>query len=635
MSKLKKLSATFLIQQSWQAFKRFPATLICALSGSLLLSYWLKYDDLDYNLDLINILLTLALGIPFFFGVQVFTETRQLSRKQSIGMHLIGLILLLLVWWSLPGDDITTNLATPYYRYSVLNVAIHLLVSFIPFTKKMEINGFWNFNKELFIRFFTSTIYSLILYGGLSLALIAIKELFDVNIKDEIFAHLLFFALFMNTLFFTSGISKNIDGFEKVRNYPKPLRFVVQFLFIPILVIYLVILYAYGAKAAFTGEWPEGILSWLVCVIAVFGILTLLLGYPYSNAKEHLWMKKFERFYYLSLFPLIALLFYACAMRISSYGLTINRCVLVVIGIWLFGIAAYFALGKRNIKVVPISLALTLIVVSFGPWSVFNMSERSQVNRMKTILSDGNLLTPEGTVKNELMWAKYDTTRDAHIVDPINNEHLTSDQRRDIYGITQYLMVHHGYDKLNSLFKQDLREFIDSASVKKEYVAERRLILEMLGINAQETNSTVTKRFYPSVVYFRDNSNSMVNLDGLDYMTQFNRMSSTYDHSQCWGLSNEEVCLRNGLHFNSLQCTYKGDTVYFDTSWMVQQLSDEYGNERSTQTVPEPLILKGTVGNTNESFRAVLFFSNFELRYNNDIAELGSIQGFLGVELNE
>ena len=50
------------------------------------------------------------------------------------------------------------NRQADYCRF-LMSLALHLLVAFAAFTGKGQIQGFWQFNKTLFLRFLTSVLY--------------------------------------------------------------------------------------------------------------------------------------------------------------------------------------------------------------------------------------------------------------------------------------------------------------------------------------------------------------------------------------------------------------------------------------------------------------------------------------------
>ena len=123
--------------------------------------------------------------------------------------------------------------------------------------------------------------YSGFLYVGLILALSALKLLFDIEIHEELYLefYIVIIGLF-NTWFFVSGIPSNLEELENVNEYPKGLKIFAQYVLLPLLVLYLIILYAYGAKILIFWDWPKGIVSYLISCVSVLGILTVLLFYP-------------------------------------------------------------------------------------------------------------------------------------------------------------------------------------------------------------------------------------------------------------------------------------------------------------------------------------------------------------------
>jgi len=139
-------------------------------------------------------------------------------------------------------------------------------------------------------------------------------------------------------------------------------------------------------------NWPKGIVSYLISIVAVVGILTFLLLHPYGKQDKHKWIKTAERIFYIALIPLAILLFMAIGIRIEDYGITIKRALIVVFGIWLLFVAIYFSIKRNNIKVIPISLAVIIVLSLLGPWNIFSISKKSQSNRVKEILTNNSLL---------------------------------------------------------------------------------------------------------------------------------------------------------------------------------------------------------------------------------------------------
>src|SRR5690606_39092070 len=115
--------------------------------------------------------------------------------------------------------------------------------------------------------------------------------------------------------------------------YPKGLKIFTQYVLIPLMTIYLGILLVYETKILLEWEMPKGIVATLILGYAVFGILSLLLVWPIKGDDGNRWVQLFARFFYLMMIPLIILLVLAVYTRVSSYGFTEERYILVVLAV--------------------------------------------------------------------------------------------------------------------------------------------------------------------------------------------------------------------------------------------------------------------------------------------------------------
>jgi hypothetical protein len=142
------------------------------------------------------------------------------------------------------------------------------MISVSAYVKEKDLSRFWQFNQFLFIRFFTSVIFSFTLIIGLASALWATENLFGLDINGKYYADIIFFvALIFNTLFFLMGIPNNFAVFSNTIEYKNALRIFVQYIMIPMLGIYLIILYFYLFKIVFLQKIPDG---WVCVPILIF-----------------------------------------------------------------------------------------------------------------------------------------------------------------------------------------------------------------------------------------------------------------------------------------------------------------------------------------------------------------------------
>jgi hypothetical protein len=167
-------------------------------------------------------------------------------------------------------------------------------------------------------------------------------------------------------------------------------------------------LYAYLVKIVVTWDWPKGWVANLVLGFSITGIFSLLLIHPLVHKGEERWILRFSRWFYIAEIPLVAILLLAIGRRVQEYGMTESRYFVVFLGLWLAVMTAYFLIRRgASIKVIPASLCALAFLASVGPWSAFDVSERSQLSRLEArltanqILVDGKVVRREGGVSDE------------------------------------------------------------------------------------------------------------------------------------------------------------------------------------------------------------------------------------------
>ena len=216
-----------------------------------------------------------------------------------------------------------------------MSVGLHLLAAVLPYAGVDEPNGFWQYNRALFLRFLTAGIYSAVLFVGLALALAALDNLLGVSVPEESYFRLLATIAFVfNTWFFVAGVPPDLPALEAYTDYPKGLRVFAQFILVPLVIVYLLIVTAYLGRVIVTRVWPSGWTGYLVSALATVGILAILLVHPERDRKDQPWIEIYARWFYVGLFPSIIMLLLAIWQRLGQYGITERRYLLSVLALW-------------------------------------------------------------------------------------------------------------------------------------------------------------------------------------------------------------------------------------------------------------------------------------------------------------
>lgn len=480
---------------------RFPFVILASVVGAGFMIYLLDlpFDRQDAYKQLYNVVMVCSIGIPFFLSLVFICERIKTSKMLFVIVQLIGVVLLVFYYFSLPKDigyvDIT--------RYILFIIGTHLLVSFSPFVNKkfsLESRGFWQYNQNLFIRILITGVYSGVLYLGLSVAILSFDNLFDVNVDSKIYGQLFFFILgIFNTWFFLSGMPNNLDELESNDFYPKGLKIFTQYVLLPLVIIYLLILYLYMGKIIILWQLPIGWVSYLVLGFSITGIFSLLLIEPLRELEGVNWIKIFSRWFYLILFPLIILLFFAIFRRTGEYGITERRYFVFVLAMWLTLMALYFSFSKiKNIKIIPYSLCIIAFLTSFGPWGAFSLSEKSQFSRLEEILIKNKILVDGKIVK---------------AANPLQEEEI-----QDVSSVIQYLDERKSLAKIQPWFDCDI-DTIKGGIVNGVYKSKEAKIAYLMGIeySLYSRNYSQDNMGY----YFTPKEFGFIDIKGFDYKLSY------------------------------------------------------------------------------------------------------------------
>ncbi len=485
-------SVTRLVTKARQTLERFPAVLflafVAAFAGIMLVRSGADEDFWG------RILGTAALGIPLLFALDLYAERRRASLGDRAVLWFGAaavLVAFAVAWfgWSTP---------VAFGRYVQVSVGIHLLVAFLPFVGVDQPRGFWEYNRGLLHRFLTAVVYTSVLYIGLAVALLAIDQLFGIDIDGETYFRLwMLIAFVFNTWFFLADIPEDLARLEDELRYPRELKAFTQYLLIPIVVMYLAILTTYLGKVVVTTDWPSGWIGYLVSSVAALGIFSLLLVHPIAERSENRWISSFARVFYFALFPSIVMLWLAIWKRVEQYGVTERRYFLIVLSVWLAGIAVYYAVTRsRNIRIIPVTLAVLAFITFGGPWSAYSISQASQVGRLETLLRQHEVLQ-DGMLQ------------------PVASMPPFAD-RREISAIVRYLTETHGTARIDAWFGDRLAEIdtIAKGTEPSRAYGRAQLIVESMGLTYVDRYASGDQEYFNFYVY-RD---SVVPITGFDYL---------------------------------------------------------------------------------------------------------------------
>jgi hypothetical protein len=432
------------------AARRFPLSLLAGAVCAVLAVLGIE-EILDEE-QTFRLLLTVVLGIPLFLALDLWVERGRRGMAVRTALWVVGALGLAAFYALWQGWSETVRVA----RFLQTAAALHLLVAVAPFLGYREPAGFWEYNKRLFFRVIITGVYAHVLFAGLAIALLALDKLFGLPIEPTAYPRLwAVIGLLVTTWLFLGWMPPDLAALDRERSYPPGLKVFAQYLLVPIVIGYLVILTAYLVKVLVTWDWPSGWIGWLVSSVATVGIFSLLMLHPAADEDGDRWVRTYWRWFFPALLPAIVMLWLAIYQRVAQYGITERRYFLLVLSVWLAAMAVYYTFSRsRNIKLIPLTLCVGALVTLAGPWGAYRVSERSQVGRLAGLLERNDLLVNGRVV----------TAAGA----------VPLDDRREISAVLRYLLSTHGPASIAGWFEDGLAGLDSGAGETRSRLGHER-----------------------------------------------------------------------------------------------------------------------------------------------------------------
>ncbi|MDD3320062.1 MAG: DUF4153 domain-containing protein [Paludibacter sp.] len=392
---MKRISLKVWLDKIQKVAIRFPFSLFFLLGLAFLLFLKINKHEVDINL---RIWTFFSMGIAVSVAISLFSEEFH-SKIYRAGLNILAIIVLLLYSYLLPPKFESVD----FYQIITIVISFVLAVFFASFFKKNNDIPFWEFSKKTVVQLIIAGVFSQVLMLGLSLAILSLQKLFNINIQNEVYSNLavLCYALF-GPIYFLANLPDENEKREQIYTFDKFLKVLGLYIISPILALYTLILYVYLIQIMAKWELPNGWVSMLVSILGLGGFLTLFILYPLRQENENKWLRLFYRIFPLILIPLIVLMSVGIFRRFSDYGITINRCYVLLLNVWLFALSVYlFVSTSKHLKWIVITFAAVLFLASVGPWSVYSVTENKLSTQLAELFAKADMLE-NGKIPTEM-----------------------------------------------------------------------------------------------------------------------------------------------------------------------------------------------------------------------------------------
>ena len=597
----KFLSIQQLMGETNQTIGRFPLPMLLATMATVIGFFLIEvsHKDQEWIMTLTHWVMTIAFGGPIIIGLVLAGERGKWKKGSKVLANVGGLLLMLGYYqWIIPGGETMFWYGSQVATIVMLNASAYLTLTFAPFWRVSENQGFWQYNRHLVTRLFLTGLTVGVLTIGSSLILFTIKELFNLDLSDKLYMHIQVLIMgIVAPLVFFAGIPKELGKLEKEKTIPKVVKAFGQYVLIPLISVYTVILYVYAGQILITTEWPKGIIAGLIIGYATIGILSMLILHPFQREKGNEWIRRYAKWFYILLLPLVVMLFVAIGIRIANYGITEIRYYGILLGVWLAGMALYNTISKKiDIKRIPLSVSVLMLLSLWGPWSSFQISQNSQTNRLTELLVRHEMLQNDRLVKKA-----------SEVID------LTEDEKENMQSIVEYLGNRHDFASIKQWFQNEIPDY---ATLEPWTLNEE--VFAFMGLSPY--NENIGFRYYDVL----NQNTRTTRITGYDEFVQIWRNGFPEEKSSTLTLNSGEGKLRIDKIENKV-IVKKDEEIplELDMESLLKALEEA---EKQSGTAPSN---KMVINAENETMSVMLSFANIAFQTKKDAYTVESFNAYL------
>ena len=375
------------------AFKRFPLAVAFAIFTTIAFIYVFESHSLLTDSKLLFWLFFYPIAATMIaLTISLVQESR---KKFSIIPHVVAEAVWLAVSIALTFYYVSTDNNTEHTYVLVTGLFIYttvfLSIFIAPFFKQKDENGFWVFLMKNAKAAVVATAISVVLLIAINGLLFGFSNLFDIEVSNRPYTYsAIICSCTIFPILFFSGIP-SID--ECLQEAPALNKFQVstnKFLFLPILSLYIILLYAYIAKIIIQWEMPKGMVSYLVSVSMLLLLLRVTLMHPERINPKPSFEKKLLKILPTACIPLVILMSVGIMRRISDYGISEDRYYIAAVNIFYYIIIAILLIDKIKCKsrVIAIVFCSMFFILTNGPLSAINVTHRVWMESIKTALAE-------------------------------------------------------------------------------------------------------------------------------------------------------------------------------------------------------------------------------------------------------
>ena len=287
------------------------------------------------------------------------------------------------------------------------------LLMIAPFMRSGVSQGaIWLFNLRFGLAALLAAVVALLFALGLSAIVEALNVLFGAGISG-MHEHIWFTAAsLIGPLYGLSLMPRELDEEVNIRPHSgslldRGISVLVNYVAVPVIAVYALILHAYAVKILIEGELPRGQIGIMVTIFAIGGTACWLIAWPWREQGTKLLRLFMQGWFFLLIVPTV-LLAMAIWRRLVDYGVTPDRYGIALVAVWVGALVLYLAIrrNRADMRAILGAVGVLLVIGSVGPMGANGLTISSQFKRLVALLETSGVLkdgkiNPKGLLPSE------------------------------------------------------------------------------------------------------------------------------------------------------------------------------------------------------------------------------------------
>lgn len=379
-----KFSFESFVQSLRRCLERFPLTILFAVALSMACIY-MTLDE-TYRGVLVYYF---ASGYLLSLMLELWGEETG-NRKRYAIVAAVGHLLLAIdaiYLWNLDVANFDTALVI---SRGAVEVSLLLGIFYLSFLKQKQDIQSWNFVRHIFVSALLCLLVGGVMLIGFSILLFGIDSLFNADLSYKVYSvNSIVWGMLLPELLFLSRIPANEEKHNDEILRSGFLLGVTRYLFVPLVVCYMVVLYGYLLTILVHWSLPKGAVTYCVSTMMLGIVIIQFLLYPTLRSGE---ARRFEqlatRWMPVLALPLVMLMSIGLIRRFSDYGITVDRLYALTLNVWFYAVCLVMWFTRcRRIHWISLSFGALLLLTSAHPFNYTELTRSYMMNCLSKVIA--------------------------------------------------------------------------------------------------------------------------------------------------------------------------------------------------------------------------------------------------------